>query len=405
MPVAYFDTLSNVAAYAAKIPDNVLNQSPEPYRPQFTTLHASIPRLIEGRFSFLPYLKKRFVNEFKQLVQRVAKQRELSGNFDDYVQKCYIEEETKWYIWGSLHGAFHSLVRSLLHMQRYGVIDESLKLTKGNIYLVFNGNMINYGPYQIETLFLMLTLFEKNPHQVMIMQGEFEREGAWQKTTLVQELQTRFAAPADVIPMERELNELYNTFALALYLISMEGNVVRISFYDKHPLLREDMWSDFLSKKSNELIKIRDLEVKPWTKKLNAYIASHAVKEVPYTLNALTYSKYDDVQAWTLFSSPLEMFRAYYNFTQDVVVELLTGRFFSTWEVTLFEESFESTRGFFRTRIFDIASGRETFTRDPAKRIEELSKKVEIAKVDHQQLLQTCEMQQHKQPDDIVPAD
>lgn len=389
---SYFDSLTQVADYASKITSDTPNQSVETYRPQFNKFHRAVPGLTQSGFFSLR--KKNILTEFKETVNRVAQQRQLKGLYGDFIRKFYIEDQTRWYIWGALHGSFHSLVRALLNMKRYDLIDEHMVLKQATTHLVFNGNILNYGPYQIETLLLILQLYEKNPSQVFLMQGPYEQSEVWKKTNFLQELQTRYTAPKEV-PLEKELNALFNTFELALYLISTENDVVRISCYEEHPLLTEQSWGDFLSKKATETTKIEFIKPRPWEHSLKGRIVTHEVKQVPYRLESVSYTK-EGPQTWSLFSSPVNLFRAYYDFSTDAVIELVTGRFFSSWTLTLYEAAYDDPQGFLRSRVFDIATGRETFTKNPEKRIEDLSEKLELADLERSRLLKACKINQEE---------
>jgi hypothetical protein len=400
--VGYFDTVSELVRYASKIIADTPNQSVEPYRPQFKKFHQAIPSLTETSiFSKLGFNKNRVLEEFKRYLSIVTYNRELEGYYGDFVKKVYIEDETKWFIWSSLHGAFHSLVRGLNELKKNKFIDDDLKLLQANTYLVFGGNLINYGAYQIETLLVILKLAEKNPKQVIILKGAFEQDGVWQKTNFIDELRTRFAVKNKEIPLEKEISKFFNTCALAVYLISTEDDVVRISFYHDHPLLKENIWGNFFNKKSTEAFKIKYITFAPNSRQLKARIESHAVQEVPHEIPGIAYGKDGDVHVWTLFSAPINMFRAYFNFYEDSVIQLTTGRYFSSWLLTFFNQDAHNLTGFVRSREFEIATGKEIFTANPVKRIEDLSKKIELAEIEQKQLRNACV---HKQSAGVEQA-
>ena len=299
---AYFDTLKEITAYAAMIPSDTPNQSVEPYHPQFNKFHRAIPRLTEqpwlAKFGFRQH---KLIPAFKKLVQSITKQRELTGFFGDFVQKFYIENETKWYIWGALHGAFHSLVRDLGELKKIHMLADDLSLLQTNIYLVFNGELINYGAYQIETLQVILKLAEKNPSRVLLIRGKSEQEGMWQKTNFSNELRTRLGVLGKKIPLENEIGALFDTFAWAVYLLSTEGDVARISCFEQHPLLQEKMWGSFLSKKATEFIQIRYIPQVPFKQPIKTLITTHIVKEVPYRIQSMSYDIKNGISQWSLF--------------------------------------------------------------------------------------------------------
>lgn len=397
----YFDTLSEIIAYAKKVPTAVLNEWVEPFYPRFNSLHHKIPQLTENWLQRIGLQHNTLIDDFKRLLHTVAEQRELEGFLGDFVQKVYIEEETKWYIWCGLHGAFQSLVRGLTNLNKNKLIHDNLVLTDPSIYLVFNGDMINYGPYQIETLQTILKLYEKNPKQVFLIRGNSEQDGIWQKTNFKNELQTRIGTFGKEIPLEREITALFNTFAWAVYLLSTEGDVVRISFYDHHLIFQEQEWGGFFSRKETETGRISYMTRQPWNQHLKDRITTHWVKDFPYTIPALAYSENGPTHTWSGFSAPLRIFQAYYNFYEDILLVLTTGRFFSTWLLTLYTEDYEKPKGFIRAREFEVATGKEIFTADPIKRIEDLTEKLEFAKINQKRLETACKMHEDEKKGEI----
>ncbi len=409
--VAEFNTITELVAYTKKLPEFPEDEYVDPYKPHYTQLHHRLePSLIDSMLSTLGLKPSILYNDIKDRLQKMISTRELHGYYGDFVQKFYIDVETKWYIWGALHGAFHSLVRGLNELKSQGVIDDNLRIVKNRFNFVFNGNTLNYSPYQLETLYVLLRLMEINPEQVFILKGKFEDAQNWRKTNLKQELVARLVDVEDEIPLERELNQLFNTLPLALYLVSTDLDVVRLSFYEKHPLIKEELWGSFLNKKMSESKKIKN--ILPSREKVNmrAHISSHDVQQFPYKIDSVTYKRVGDIHGWSLFSSPIRLFKEMFSFDEDIAIVLTTGKFFSNWHIELYQQSIMNPKGFIRSRGFNIASGKEVFTANQEEHIQDLRQKIELAQLEQKRLKKACGERQKevidisKKDDADIPA-
>lgn len=387
---ADFNTISELVEYAKKLPEFPDDEYVDPYKPRYQKLHASLePSAFDTLLSSVGLKVHTLYDDIKKRMRRLIDKRELHGFYGDFVQKFYIDVETKWYIWGPLHGAFHSLVRSLNELKEQGVLSNDLKLLKKRFYFVFNGNLLNYAPYQLETLYVVLHLMEKNPGQIFITRGSFEDKGRWKKTNLVQELKERI--PASVgIPLENEFDHFFNTLPLALYLVSTELDIVRISFYENHPLLQEKKWGSFLNKKMSETKKIENIVGSDENVQLQAKVTGHDVKPFPYRIDSISYKRFGDSHVWSLFSSPILLFQQMFGFANDTAIVLTTGKFFSNWYIELYQQKSREKKGFIRARKFNIASGKEVFTANQEEHIEDLKQKIELAQLEQDRLKEKC---------------
>jgi len=77
---------------------------------------------------------------------------------------------------GDVHGSVHSLIRNLLQMQRQGWLSPSFQVQPG-MHLVFLGDYVDYGPYGLEALWLLLMLHFLNPTRVTLLGGNHEDVG------------------------------------------------------------------------------------------------------------------------------------------------------------------------------------------------------------------------------------
>ncbi len=389
--VAEFDTITQLVFYSKQLPEFPEDEYIDPYKPRYQKLHRQLdPSSIDGILSTFGLKPSILYDDIKSRLRRMISTRELHGYYGDFVQKFYVDVETKWYIWGALHGAFHSLVRSLNELKNQGVINNNLRIVKSRFYFVFNGNTLNYSPYQLETLYVLLRLMEANPEQVFILKGEFEAADNWKKSNLGQELKTRLIDTEGDIPLEREIDQLFNTLPLAIYLVSTDLDVARLSFYEKHPLLKEELWGSFLNKKKSDSKKIKNILPSKEKVNIKAHISSHNVQQFPYKIDSIAYKRDGDIQSWSLFSSPIRLFKEMFSFEKDTAVVLTTGKFFSNWHIELYQQSIRNPKGFLRSREFNIASGKEVFTANQVEHIEDLKQKIELAQLEQKRLKEAC---------------
>ncbi len=79
---------------------------------------------------------------FKGLLQDVIQQRENVGYVGRHVVKFTPYPGSTFVIWGPLKGSFSSLVRTLSYVHELGIIDNDLRITSKDSYLVFNGDVV-----------------------------------------------------------------------------------------------------------------------------------------------------------------------------------------------------------------------------------------------------------------------
>lgn len=127
---------------------------------------------------------------------------------------------TKIITFGSLFGAFHSLTRGLSDLKLQGMMSDEFIL-QGDTYLIFLGNAIDFSPYSLETLTLILTLLTKNKGQVIYLAGPHELKKMWHAYGLKKEIDQRLGWQA--APITEQLD---NFFAMLPYQIRINKDVL-----------------------------------------------------------------------------------------------------------------------------------------------------------------------------------
>lgn len=385
--VPTFDRLSDIVKYAQNIPEYPPYDLSSQGYPLFTSFNKSHKNNYFDRLvSFFGFKKDIDIEHFSQKLHRLVNQRELDGYFDDFIQKFFINDQINWYIWGPLYGAFHSLVRALQELESKKIIDNNLKIINPMSNFIFSGNVTSYSPYGIETLYLLITLLERNPDQVFLLRDK--GADSFRMNNIKDELQDRFNVSSASI--EKNIERFSNTLPLAMYVISSEKDILRISDSSEHPLLQEEQWSYFFEDRMTESFKIKDIE--PSSKKidLKTFIELYTISKATDQLNRLHYAKRDEKNTWDLFSSPVEYFKTTFNFHYDSFVVLTTGKYFMNWQVSLFAQNLNTMGGFIKTRVFNVSSGQEVYSFNQNERIEYFKEQIQLAQEVEQAYRKQC---------------
>jgi len=90
------------------------------------------------------------------------------------MQKLLLPPGSELIIFGDLHGSIHALVRMLSVLIQQGYLDKNLRLTRQNLFMIFLGDLTDYGRNGVDTLFTVLNLRLANPQQVFLCRGNHE---------------------------------------------------------------------------------------------------------------------------------------------------------------------------------------------------------------------------------------
>ena len=237
---AIFSTLSEIKQYADLYEENIDSDNQNWLNPDFSSFHRQHLPGFGSRLLQTVGIRRPIwtAHGFKKLLEQLTKKRELNSFAGRFILKLNPKPETKFIIWGDLHGAFHSLIRDLIALKNQGVINDDLKIIDQNYYFIFNGNVIDRSPYTLETLSLVMRLMEVNPKRVFYIRGKHEDKQMWQAFGLARELKIRARRVSrEKIPLNPSVTRFFNTLPLALYLKGQNKketiNVVRISYYGR----------------------------------------------------------------------------------------------------------------------------------------------------------------------------
>ncbi len=237
--VKEYTTLSEISAYTKSLPEFPASDDNDWTDPQFQAFDKSRDlttwqkiRLLFNIFQAPPWSPQYLARELKKLTNSNQEMGLVDGSNSFIHIKA--PPSTRLLVFGDMHGAFHSLTRDLLHLQKLNLLNNELKLIPG-IYIIFNGDFIDRSPYSIDSLILLATLMKQNKTQVFYIAGRHERASNWSDFGLKRELVARGYPYSDQpVPFKNEINEFFNTLPESIYISAQNPShdVVRIAFHE-----------------------------------------------------------------------------------------------------------------------------------------------------------------------------
>lgn len=366
---ATFDTLGNLVAYAEKnteTPSLTYNDWRDPDYTDF--LYAQTPGFFQKlwqRFTGKPLWS---AEEFKDAIIRGTQRRARVPQGSLVFLK--VPAGSKLYIWGDLHGAFHSLVRELAYLEKQGVINHNLEIVQKNAYFFFVGDAINRSAYTMETLTVLARLLEKNPEHVFYLKGTHESFGYWQNFSLDRELRIRAAhiatqeISADISPLQTEVNAFLATLPLAAYVMISgdEGEVLRISHKDREESgIDEDHFGAIDGVSINDGVTIVPFPEKaPSEKPLNVAAIVRGEARTETIKGAAGLDQLDPERGttmWSTLSASTPLYREYFKFYADAFSCVTLGNTLEESTIALVTRDVREASDFVTTKTFELVSG------------------------------------------------
>lgn len=326
--------------------------------PDYTLWYqAHAPTLIGRMLSFFKRNEDWSIAQFKRLLVTQLKKREDEGFVHPHVLVSKPAPGFEYSIIGPLFGSFHSLVRILGEFEKQGLITQTFKITRQNVYLIFDGNVIDGSPYILETLSLVLSLMQANPHTVIYIAGQHEHAEYWQSYGLKTELNVRIAD----FSFDRYVSRFFETLPRSLLLIDpVQEGIIRIgSLPNDLDGLNEASCSDTIKKTAVGSTKVCLLEkaqgelpvesVITGENRLISYASHPGLVQLPSESGVIS---------WSLFSAPNRMYRDYFNFFYDAFAILKIGSSFAQSTLELYHQDVREQAGFKKAAGYAVLSGK-----------------------------------------------
>lgn len=179
---------------------------------------------LNSKWSFLDELLEKYQEKFdssKWFNNLKLSKEEFDDpkNYPVYLQKLKINDNSsKFCIIGDIHSSLHSLISIIESIKDDYFINDNLKL-KPNRYIFFLGDILDRGPYNMEVLFIVLSLKNINFENIVIMDGNHEDHSLFSNYDTVDEYQKQFKSQDNVVNfVDSKINKILNRLCTCLYL-------------------------------------------------------------------------------------------------------------------------------------------------------------------------------------------
>lgn len=446
-----FKNLSEMTEYAKQTNENIPFVGTNTIKPDFTPYYnqfaPTLTNKLKGKLEW-PGSKLHFTKPplwspsfFKTILEDVTKTREEKKWKDNYICKINTTPNTKFIVFGNIQGAYHSLIRDLNKLKELGFINDELKLTNPDYYIVFMGNIIDRSPFTMESLSIALRLLKVNQESVIYLRGNHESTNYWQEHTLKTELQYRATHLSnEVIPLEAAVNKFFNTLPLAVYITIPGANtneLIRISDkgLGKDELLNEKNYSKFLQAKAEHLstYQIPDKPQESETAEeiaIKIIIEGEKKREKFQTMEGLRLLPPDqEATAWNVLSCPTVVYQKALNFFDDAFIVINAAQNLDDWKITLYCQDVREKSGY-KAKTYYFLSGLdesgqqkeadmkenkeeakkeqkakpETKKETPAKKVAKEEKTTPVTKVTTQEVTVKAPTSEPAEPMPVTPA-
>lgn len=355
--------LDYVAHYASLLPESLRETSLSAQH----TMRTFIQRIATALgFKVGSYFS---ANDFEKVIKKVLESRSTQYMQDRLVEKMVFPTGATCIVWGDLNGAFHSLVRDLLELNKQGSVTKEFVLAD-NHYYIFNGNVIGDRHYSLETFMLVMYLMYKNPQRVVYIKGAQEDKERWIDSVFAQQIK-KFNVALGLQNYNVHTNQLrtfFNSLPLALYAFAPDHveqdrkNVVRFSYYaPNYGELDESHFSYFFDSNSPSVISLLDkgTKLRNIRYQIVAYVcAEPSEHEYAHSKGLLLKTKKENMAYWTLVSSPMIKSHAQQDqFFNDAFVAITTAHALNAWTILLYYQDVRILKGFTADESYYLLTG------------------------------------------------
>ena len=350
-------TFSDLQSYASTLEEGVPASNLDWNDPDFSSYHKSrVPNVAWRFFQSIGAGREFFtIAKFKRVLQSLIQEREAKQLSERFIQAMVPKPGTRFFVWGDLHGAFHSLVRDLGELHNRGIINDDMRIVSKDVFFIFNGNVINRSPYSLETLFVVMQLMRTNPGRVLYVRGHHEDKEAWLSYGLERDLRIRAKhLSRQRVPLGKEVTQFFNTLPLALYLVDSTDksiDTIRISSYGRNFFeIDEQQFGAFLDKAElNNFLPFKLSESAPSEKSVRVKsIVTSEDRRIRYkkTDGLHVGGTQQDSTSWEIFSSPTRAHQNLYRFNNDAFAEIIVANPFDRSLIMLYSRDIRKDGGF-----------------------------------------------------------
>jgi branched-chain amino acid transport system substrate-binding protein len=365
--------LHDLEKYAATIPEFPDLKDPDWIDPDYSEFHNKIaPSLVKRMLQKTHILSTPIWTPelFAALIDTVTEYR-TTMEFDKKTTAVIsAAQDSKIFVWGDVHAAFHSLMRDLIWLETQKIIDSNLKILDQNTFFVFHGDAISRGVYSMETLTVILLLMHHNPHNVFYVTGKHESMGYWQNFGLKRELRARaYHIDRTWLPLANQINTFFKTLVIELYINMIEDPQHCILFkfngldlpYRRQPSIQQKPGVFYSEPFEKYQYKTDGCFIIDVLLKTEDWIQEHRTRD-----GLGLFDQSYGATTWAVLSSPISMNIQYYDFKYDAFTTIKIGKTIRTSTIATNIRSIQATNTNFETKIAcNIVTGRAITSAQP----------------------------------------
>lgn len=108
----------------------------------------------------------------RDILNNEIKLRSSGTDTESYIYRWDVNND-KVFIFGDLHGSFHTFFRSMMRLHYCGIINENFEIKEG-YRILFCGDIVDRGQYSLEILSFIFQLIKNNEDKVYMIRGNHE---------------------------------------------------------------------------------------------------------------------------------------------------------------------------------------------------------------------------------------
>jgi len=275
-------------------------------------------------------------------------------------------DNSNWYIYGNIAGALHSLNQYIQWLISQELLTENFALTKPNVFLVFNGNAVDKGPYNLETLLVIIALIHANPDQVFYCKGEHETDKYWHDFGLMREIKALAHSNKKLlVTIIDTIDSFFSTLPLALFISTTNkpNDIMRISYYGREdemqnihdPIARTDEFCKQLTIQTNDISNNSLSKNQPHVD-MRAIIMGDRPYE-PRAFSGLGLLGQDmGATVWSVLSSPIIAHQTFLQFNYDAFALLSITDSIDSSTLSLYRQARPERTGFELYKTHNVVS-------------------------------------------------
>lgn len=363
-----FTSLNEIKNYAETMPEYPQATVLDWTDPQYSSFYyENRPSFIKKIATAIGLIKPLWtVSDLEDAINLRLLRLSLPEQKQEHAVRIDTATEPTLYVWGNLHGSFHSLARALHFLEKEKVINADLKIIKSNCFFIFNGNVINGSPYSLETLTVILNLMALNPERVVYLKGEQEDNNFWRDFDIKRQLYIYGDYRTKEIRSEKKnlLTNLFATLPLALYALNnkdLKKPALRISFFNQlSSLLNDNFMGSFFVDNQKSTLMYYPLKEKEQTAQkpfIKAEIRAEEWRNEHRAVNGLGVMDQDKgATTWSVVSSPTTAYQTFNNFYYDAFVKINCNQILEKSTITLCNRDVRENKDFTYQTPYNLCS-------------------------------------------------